>query len=104
MFDLSEDPGERIDLSMQYPEKFEELLGHWKTYCSETGTQWGTKAKGDLSEPFGECPTDCVGGDPVEQCTAWMDVGEGKVAKETLPSYRDLPGVTDGVWPKQVPV
>lgn len=37
LFDVSKDLGEIEDLSGQLPEVLEELLGHWSTYCAETG-------------------------------------------------------------------
>ncbi|CAR29219.1 ZYRO0G03476p [Zygosaccharomyces rouxii] len=37
LFDASKDLGEINDLSGQLPEILEELLGHWSTYCAETG-------------------------------------------------------------------
>ena len=93
LYDIFADPGERIDLATQHPDVLEDLLKDWETYVKETGTQWGTSASGQR-EAFGSAPTDAVGGDPVEQCTAWMDVGEGQVARKTLPDYDNLPGVT----------
>lgn len=60
----------------------------------ETQTIWPQpKSKGT---GFGACPSDTLGGDPVEQCTAWMDVGEGEVARETLPHYDSSLGTANG--------
>ena len=76
--------------------KYAELLKDWDTYVKETNTLWGPdKLKGDHpgNGAFAGCPPDSIGGDPVEQCTAWMDVGEGQVAKDTLPDYSKIPGI-----------
>ncbi|KAI9739098.1 MAG: hypothetical protein M1834_007311 [Cirrosporium novae-zelandiae] len=37
LYDLSKDPGEIHDLADKYPEKLEELLGHWDKYVKECG-------------------------------------------------------------------
>ena len=37
LFDLEEDPTESQDLSNQYPDKYLEMLGHWKAYVKENG-------------------------------------------------------------------
>ena len=43
LFNLAEDPGERDDLSDQYPDKMEELLGLWETYVEENGVVLSTE-------------------------------------------------------------
>lgn len=37
LYDLSKDPGETEDLADMYPEKLEELMGHWESYVQECG-------------------------------------------------------------------
>ena len=37
LYDLSKDPGETIDLALQYPDKLTELVKHWQEYALETG-------------------------------------------------------------------
>jgi arylsulfatase len=37
LFKLSEDPGETVDLSGEYPEKYRELLEEWERYVEENG-------------------------------------------------------------------
>jgi len=37
LFNLDDDIGERKDISKQYPEKTEELLGFWKDYNRSIG-------------------------------------------------------------------
>lgn len=37
LYDLSKDLGEIEDISLKYPDKLDELLDHWATYCAETG-------------------------------------------------------------------
>jgi arylsulfatase len=37
LFNLSEDPGETVDLSGEYPEKYRELLEEWERYVEENG-------------------------------------------------------------------
>lgn len=44
LFNIRNDPGETTDLSVQQPEKFKELLGHWEGYIVEYGIVWGEKA------------------------------------------------------------
>ena len=37
LYDLAADPGETEDLAQTHPDILAELLGHWETYCAETG-------------------------------------------------------------------
>lgn len=37
LFDMEDDPTESHDLSAQYPDKYSEMLGHWKAYVKENG-------------------------------------------------------------------
>lgn len=37
LYDLSKDPGEIEDLAEKYPQKLNELLGHWEKYVTECG-------------------------------------------------------------------
>jgi len=37
LFDMEEDPTESHDLSSQYPDKYLEMLDHWKTYIKDNG-------------------------------------------------------------------
>jgi arylsulfatase len=37
LFNLEEDPGEMVDLSVEYPEKHQELLREWELYVKENG-------------------------------------------------------------------
>ena len=37
LFDMDDDPTETHDLSNQYPEKYLEMLGHWKNYVKDNG-------------------------------------------------------------------
>lgn len=37
LFDLKNDPGEANDLSLQYPEKRQELIKQWESYAAEVG-------------------------------------------------------------------
>jgi hypothetical protein len=86
LYDIESDPGERVDLSTKHPEIYADLLRHWEEYANETNTLWspiGTKR----TMPEGMTLEDSIGGDPIEQCTAWMHVGEGEVARPTLPHY-----------------
>lgn len=85
---MSADPGEREDVSFQQPEKYKELLQLWEQYVKETGTIWPrtpASATARAAHPPGHTLSDTLGGDPIEQCTAWMTVGEGHVAPQTLP-------------------
>lgn len=37
LYDLNEDPTETFDLSLRYPEKYQEMLGEWENYVKENG-------------------------------------------------------------------
>lgn len=37
LFDIEEDPTESHDLSDQYPDKYLEMLAHWKAYVKDNG-------------------------------------------------------------------
>lgn len=37
LFNMEEDPTESHDLSIQYPDKYKEMLDHWKNYVKENG-------------------------------------------------------------------
>lgn len=37
LFNIEEDPTESHDLSDQFPDKYQEMLSHWKTYVKENG-------------------------------------------------------------------
>ena len=37
LYDLSKDPGEIEDLAEKYPQKVNELLGHWEKYVTDCG-------------------------------------------------------------------
>ena len=52
------------------------------------GRVWCSSSPPGLSHSvIGAVPADVVGCDSVEQCTAWMEVGEGHVANQNLPLY-----------------
>ena len=44
MFNVTEDPGETVDISAKEPEKFKELMADWEVYVKETGLVWGDGA------------------------------------------------------------
>jgi arylsulfatase len=50
LYNLAEDPAERMDLSLQKPEKLEELLHHWDTYAREKGVILPTRDTSYASE------------------------------------------------------
>ena len=99
LYDLDSDPGERVDLSAEHPEKYREMLADFDQYVRETHTIWPPSLlTGDgsvLPRRDGRAPVDAIGGDPIEQCTAWMEVGDGKVARPTLPMYDHIPNLPD---------
>ena len=37
MFNMEDDPTESNDLAKQYPDKYLEMLGHWKAYVKDNG-------------------------------------------------------------------
>jgi arylsulfatase len=37
LFDVNKDPTESHDLSNQYPQKYKEMLRHWKDYVKDNG-------------------------------------------------------------------
>ncbi len=37
LFDIEKDPTESNDLSHKYPDKYIEMLGHWKAYVKDNG-------------------------------------------------------------------
>lgn len=74
LFDLEEDPGERIDLADKYPDKIKELTEFWEQWCLETGTIWGQERFPGESEhtPWGRPLPGSLGGDPIEDAKGWM--------------------------------
>ena len=37
LFDLTNDPGEQVDLSHSRPEKMQQMLGYWREYVKNNG-------------------------------------------------------------------
>ena len=95
LYDMTEDPGEIHDVSKEHAEVYQELLCEWERYVTEARVFWPPqkavdKPKSTLAPINRRAPKDSIGGDPIEQCTAWMTVGEGEVAAPTLPSYTHI--------------
>jgi hypothetical protein len=74
LYDLDADPGERVDLADQYPDKIKELSAFWEQYCIETGTVWGPERyPGEYEHiSYGRVPPGSLGGDPIEDAKGWM--------------------------------
>ena len=94
---MIDDPGETKDVAEDQPERYQDMLKAWSQYVQECNTFWppGEARQKSNLQPRADkrAPEDSIGGDPIEQCTAWMDVGEGEVARPTLPRYDHILGL-----------
>lgn len=74
LYDLDEDPGERVDLADKYPDKVKELQAFWEQYCIDTGTVWGPERFPGEHESmsWGRPLPGSLGGDPIEDAKGWM--------------------------------
>ena len=94
------DPGENNDVSSEHPRIYQELLSEWEKYVADAKVFWPPPQRPPrkaeevkrIDAPAIEkrAPRESIGGDPIEQCTAWMIVGEGEIAAPTLPSYTHI--------------
>ena len=79
LYNISRDPGEVDDLSEKEPEKTKELLRLWDDYVQKTGVVWIPHEEIlKIGQDFGGNRSDIIGGNHVEQMTAWMHVKPGE--------------------------
>jgi arylsulfatase len=79
LYNISRDPGEVEDLAEKEPEKRAELLRLWDDYVQKTGVVWIPHEEIlKIGQDYGGNRRDIIGGNHLEQMTAWMHVKPGE--------------------------
>lgn len=74
LFNVTNDPGENVDLADKEPEKFKELLAHWDEYVTENGLVWGP---GAMLPGLSKEEAPLLNDKDVEMQRAWIQTPEG---------------------------
>lgn len=77
LFNVSQDPGETVDLGPKYPAKLAELLAHWDEYVADVGLVWGPGAMSPGLPP-GDAPQ--LWDEDTEMQRTWIQVPAGEKA------------------------
>lgn len=82
LYNIRNDPGEIEDLAEKEPDKTKELLRLWDDYVEKTGVIWIPHEEIlKIGQDFGANRSDIIGGNHIEQMTAWMTVRPGEETK-----------------------